>query len=63
MVGQWNVGRLNYRKPDNPVDWTGFREEVQMLLDSIGVDYIIKKAFRIFNYGSMERRTSFSSIV
>lgn len=49
VVGHWKVGKLNYRTPDRPVDWKGFREDVKGLLDSLGADYYIKKSLSQLN--------------
>ncbi len=44
IVDHWKVGKLNYMKPDRPVDWIGFRRVVTSILDSLGADYYIKKS-------------------
>jgi DNA repair photolyase len=44
IVEQWNIGRLNYRRPDRAVDWIAFRKEALELLDGLGADYCMKKS-------------------
>jgi DNA repair photolyase len=44
IVGHWKIGKLNYMRPDKPVDWIKFREDAKALLDSLGADYYIKRS-------------------
>jgi DNA repair photolyase len=44
IVDQWNVGKLNYRKPDTEVDWVKFREEASALFENLGADVVMKKS-------------------
>ncbi len=44
FVGEWKVGKLNYKQPDSEVDWIKFREVVKALLESVGAKYYIKKS-------------------
>ena len=46
FVDHFKVGKLNYHKPPNPVDWLKFRNDVTKLLDGIGADYYLKKSLR-----------------
>jgi len=56
IVGQWNIGKLNYRRPDRAVDWMAFREEVRELLDSLGAEYCMKKSLAEIRQGAAKRR-------
>lgn len=44
IVDHWKIGKLNHRKPPEPVDWIEFRLKAQALLDSVGADYYFKNS-------------------
>lgn len=46
FVDHWKVGKLNYFKPPQPVDWKRFREDVVWLLEGLDADYYIKNSLR-----------------
>ena len=46
IVHRWVPGKLNYRKPEKPVDWRGFRSVAAERLDRMGADYQFTRSFR-----------------
>jgi DNA repair photolyase len=44
IVGSWKVGKVNYTKLPEPVDWIRFREDVKDLLESKGAGYYLKNS-------------------
>ena len=54
FVDHYKVGRWNYDKRANEIDWAKFLREVTALLESLGKDYYIKKDLAVFSEGGME---------
>lgn len=44
VVDHWKIGKLNGRKPPEPVDWGKFRKDAKTLLDSLEADYYFKNS-------------------
>ena len=54
FVDHYKVGRWNYDKRANEIDWAKFLREVTALLESLGKDYYIKKDLAVFSERGME---------
>ena len=46
------IGKLNYHKPPEPIDWADFGRKAETLCQKLGMDYYIKASLR----AEMERR-------
>lgn len=53
-VDHYKVGRWNYDKRANEIDWTDFLRRVTELLDAVGASYYIKKDLAVFSRRALE---------
>ena len=45
-VDRVKIGKLNYGKPPNPINWAAFGREAEALCQELGLDYYIKSSLR-----------------